>query len=111
MLQGRNADRECLLFSLFSDQILLFNRDQGLLISRELYNSVGGFKPIAIMEDVDIARRLGRKRIQVFNSRALTSAERYRRHGFFWRPLRNLCCLTLWFLGLSPELIARIYNR
>ena len=38
--------------------------DQGLLISRELYNSVGGFKPIAIMEDVDIARRLGRKRIQ-----------------------------------------------
>ena len=85
--------------------------DQSLLISRELYNSIGGFRPIAIMEDVDIARRLGRQHIHVFNSCALTSAERYRRHGFFWRPLRNLCCLTLWFIGLPPDLIARIYNR
>ncbi|MDX2142016.1 MAG: TIGR04283 family arsenosugar biosynthesis glycosyltransferase [Rhodospirillaceae bacterium] len=85
--------------------------DQGLLISRRLYDTVGGFRPIAIMEDVDIARRLGRKRIHLFQSAVVTTAERYRKHGFWWRPIRNLSCLTLWFLGVSPETIARIYNR
>jgi rSAM/selenodomain-associated transferase 2 len=85
--------------------------DQALLVSRALYDSIGGFRPIAIMEDVDIVRRLGRARIHTFKSQAITSAERYRRHGFFWRPLRNLCCLTLWFLGVPPSFIARIYDR
>jgi rSAM/selenodomain-associated transferase 2 len=85
--------------------------DQALLISRHLHDSIGGFRPIAIMEDVDIARRLGRARIRQFQSPVVTSAERYRRHGFWWRPLRNLSCLTLWFLGVSPDTIARFYNR
>jgi rSAM/selenodomain-associated transferase 2 len=85
--------------------------DQGLLISRALYNAVGGFRAIAIMEDVDLVRRIGRRRLHVFKSPVVTSAARYRQHGFWWRPLRNLSCLTLWFLGVSPDIIARLYNR
>ena len=34
--------------------------DQGLLISRALYDAVGGFRPLPLMEDVDLVRRLGR---------------------------------------------------
>ncbi len=55
--------------------------DQGLLISRRLFDEVGGYKALPIMEDVDIVRRLGRKRIAVLNADATTSAERYRREG------------------------------
>src|SRR5207237_1239137 len=31
--------------------------DQGLLISRAFYDAVGGFRPLPLMEDVDLARR------------------------------------------------------
>ena len=37
--------------------------DQGLLIARSLYDAVGGFAPLPLMEDVDLVRRLGRRRL------------------------------------------------
>ena len=37
--------------------------DQGLLISREFYDLLGGFHPLPLMEDVDMAGRIGRRRL------------------------------------------------
>lgn len=83
--------------------------DQGLLISRALYDEVGGFRPLAIMEDVDLVRRLGRQRIALLDSAALTSAERYKRDGYVRRSLRNQSCMLAYRLGLPAEQIARYY--
>lgn len=84
--------------------------DQGLLISRALYRSVGGFAALPLMEDVDINRRLGRKRMSILPVDAITSAVRYRRDGYLARVARNALCLTLYFAGVSPQRIARIYG-
>jgi rSAM/selenodomain-associated transferase 2 len=84
--------------------------DQGLLISRRLYDEVGGFRPIAMMEDVDLVRRLGRRRITLLRSDALTSARRYRDDGYVMRMMRNSACLTLFYLRVPPRLIARLYG-
>ncbi len=84
--------------------------DQGLLISRALYEEIGGFRPLVLMEDVDIIRRIGRRRLDLLEARAVTSAVRYRRSGYFRRPARNLFCLSLYFLGLPPRLIAGLYR-
>lgn len=84
--------------------------DQGLLISRELYDEVGGYMPIVLMEDVDIAGRIGPRRLVRLNSTALTSAERWRRDGWLRRSLRNLCCLGLFAVGVAPSKIARFYR-
>ncbi|MEX2454173.1 MAG: TIGR04283 family arsenosugar biosynthesis glycosyltransferase, partial [Rhodospirillaceae bacterium] len=51
--------------------------DQGLLISRAFYDSIGGFRTIPLMEDVDIVRRIGRRRLAVLDATAHTSAARY----------------------------------
>ena len=83
--------------------------DQGLLISRPLYDAVGGFAELPLMEDVDLVRRLGRSRITVLRSRATTSAERYQAEGYARRALRNLGCLALYFLCVPPERIAERY--
>ena len=83
--------------------------DQGLLISRELYERIG-FRPLPIMEDVDIVRRLGRRRLHFMAGRAVTSAARFRRRGYLLRSTRNLFCLMLFFLGVPAPLIARIYG-
>lgn len=84
--------------------------DQGLLIARALYEAVGGFRPIPLMEDVDLVRRLGRSRLSPIGARIVTSAARYRRGGYIRRPLRNLACLALYFAGLPPGLIAGFYG-
>lgn len=84
--------------------------DQGLLLPAALYREAGGFKPLPLMEDVDFVRRLGRRRVTMLRAEAVTSAERYRRSGYIARGLRNLFCLTLFFLRVPTRVIARVYG-
>ena len=84
--------------------------DQGLLISRAFYEALGGFRPYPLFEDVDIVRRIGRARIRLLGCAAVTSAVRYRRSGYIVRPMRNLALLVLYFCGVPPRLLARLYG-
>lgn len=84
--------------------------DQGLLIARRLYEAIGGFAAIPLMEDVDIVRRLGRARLRPIAVPILTSARRYRTGGYVRRPLRNLICLSLYLGGMPPQRLARLYG-
>lgn len=84
--------------------------DQGLLISRKLYDQLGGFRPLPLMEDVDLVRRIGRRRLRRLEVAAVTSAERWRRDGWWRRSARNLACLMLYAVGVSPQRIARLYG-
>jgi len=84
--------------------------DQGLLIRRDLYDRLGGFADMPLMEDVDLIRRIGRQRLIYLKSTALTSAARYQAAGYLRRPLRNLFCLSLYFMHVPPRLIARLYG-
>lgn len=84
--------------------------DQGLLIARQFYDAVGGFGSLPIMEDVDLVRRVGRKRMETLSVPAVTSAARYKRDGYAARVLRNATCLGLYFAGVSPRRVARLYG-
>ena len=85
--------------------------DQGLLIHRTLYEAVGGFAPLPLMEDVDLVRRLGRRRLRLLPGSAVTSAERWRRRGWLRQSLLNLRCLALFLMGAPADRIARLYDR
>lgn len=84
--------------------------DQGLLVSRSLLAELGGVRDLPLMEDVDLVRRIGRARLVGLEVDALTSAEKWRREGWTMRSLHNLGCLGLYFLGVPPRLIARLYD-
>jgi len=84
--------------------------DQGLLIHRDLLRAVGGVKPLPLMEDVDLVRRLGRSRLLPLSADAVTSAHKWETQGYLRRSARNLLCLSLWFAGVPPRLIRRIYE-
>ena len=84
--------------------------DQGLLVSRALYDEAGGFRPLPLMEDVDLVSRIGRSRLTYLDVPAVTSAERYVRDGYVARIVRNLTCLAMWSVGVSPERISRFYK-
>lgn len=84
--------------------------DQGLLIPRRLYRKIGGYKPLPLMEDVDIVRRIGCKRLVMLRTQAVTSAERFRRDGYLGRSLRNLSVLLLYALRVPPRVLAKLYG-
>ena len=84
--------------------------DQGLVLPRTLYDEVGGYRDMPLMEDVDLIRRIGRRRLVELDAEAVTSAARYRRDGYWRRPLRNLACLSLFLAGMAPERLLRFYE-
>jgi rSAM/selenodomain-associated transferase 2 len=84
--------------------------DQGLLLTKSLYDEIGGFRPLPLMEDVDIVRRLGRRRLRMLHGRAVTSAARFRQTGYTRRSVRNLLCVTMYALGVPMPVIQRIYG-
>lgn len=84
--------------------------DQGLLVPKTLYDRVGGYPEIPLMEDVAIARRL-RGHLKPLSSTITTDAARYEAEGWFRRGARNLITLTRYLLGTPPERLARSYTK
>ncbi|NJO32714.1 MAG: glycosyltransferase [Rhodospirillales bacterium] len=84
--------------------------DQGLLIHRDFYAALGGYPVWPLMEDVGMVRKVGRSRLVTLPICAVTSAARWRREGWIVRSSRNVLCLSLFYLGVPPRMIARLYG-
>ncbi|MBN9248682.1 MAG: TIGR04283 family arsenosugar biosynthesis glycosyltransferase [Hyphomicrobium sp.] len=85
--------------------------DQGLLIPRQLFDAVGGYKNLPIMEDIDLARRLGRRRLTMLDADAVTSAEQYKREGYLLHSMRSQICQMLYGVGMPIGMIARLHGN
>jgi len=83
--------------------------DQGLLISRAFYDALGGYRPLGLMEDVDLVRRIGGKRLTLLDAEAVTSADKYRRDGFQRRAWGNLLLTARYLMGADPAKLAKDY--
>jgi rSAM/selenodomain-associated transferase 2 len=85
--------------------------DQGLLISRALYDETGGYPDQPLFEDVALIRKLGRKRFVPLDAEARTSFARYDRSSAFARVIRNNILLTRYIFGADPSALAAAYSR
>jgi rSAM/selenodomain-associated transferase 2 len=86
--------------------------DQALFARRTAYETIGGFRPLPLMEDVDFVRRLARLGpLTLPACRAVTSARRWEQAGILRRSLTNWRVLALYALGQPPERLARVYDR
>jgi glycosyltransferase involved in cell wall biosynthesis len=84
--------------------------DQGLLVSRSLYDAAGGYPETAIMEDVILVRRLTRlDRMARFRNPIMVDPRRWNREGRLGGSLRNLALLSLFLVGVPPDRLARWY--
>ena len=84
--------------------------DQGLLISRSLYDAVGGFQGMPLMEDVAMARAL-KGRIVMLPEAVSTDARRYARRGWIRQGARNLWLLMRYLAGADPTQLAEHYHK
>ena len=86
--------------------------DQGLFVRREVFERMGGFRPIPLMEDVEFVGRMKREgRILHLKIQIVTSARRWEREGWWRRTSGNLGLLALYYVGVPPERLARRYER
>lgn len=85
--------------------------DQAMFMTRAAFDNVGGFPPIALMEDIAMSRRL--KRISApacLDERVTTSGRRWDERGAL-RTIVLMWHLRLaYFLGAKPETLARRYG-
>lgn len=85
--------------------------DQGIFVRKAMFDSLGGFAPWPLMEDVDFVRRLvARGRVVELPFPITTSARRWRRDGWFRRSARNLALISLFLAGVRPVRLARWYG-
>ena len=82
--------------------------DQGIFIHKNLLVSLGGYPTASLMEDVILARKLGR-RLTALPIMITTSAEKYIAQGWLRRGFRNLALLFQFLLGATPEALYKKY--
>ena len=85
--------------------------DQALFVRRDLFEAVGGFPAIPLMEDVALSRTLKRHgRPACLRARVVTSARRWHRHGI-WRTIFLMWRLrAAYCLGADPARLADRYG-
>lgn len=85
--------------------------DQGLVITRPRYDEVGGYPALPIMEDVAIARALGRTGgITLLRASLIVSPRRWERDGALRRSIRNAWLLARYLTGTAPDELAPKYE-
>lgn len=91
----------------------LYYGDSGIFVRRDVYEALGGFRPIAVMEDLDFARRLERfgKTCCITEPALTTSSRRFEGRQpiaivYGWIKLH-----VLFWLGVSPDRLAAMYRK
>lgn len=86
--------------------------DQAQFIKADTFRSLGGFAPIPIMEDVELFRRIRREglNIVVLPEKVVTSSRRWDNEGVLRRTVKNWWLRIRYFLGASPQALAREYR-
>jgi rSAM/selenodomain-associated transferase 2 len=84
--------------------------DQALFVRRDIFEVIGGYPDIPLMEDVVFCRALKRRgNIACLRSRVVTSARRWERDGV-WRTILRMWMLKLcYFAGVSPSRLKQFY--
>jgi hypothetical protein len=86
--------------------------DQAIFIEKEFFHQVGRYKEIPLMEDVELMRRIKKAggKIAIIPRQVQTSPRRWEKEGIIRCTLRNWTLITLYFLGVSPKKLARLYK-
>jgi rSAM/selenodomain-associated transferase 2 len=85
--------------------------DQAMFVRRDVFAALGGFALIALMEDVELSRRLKAVARPVrLRAPVVTSSRRWERNGVVRTVLTMWSLRALYALGVSPRRLARWYK-
>ena len=105
----RGSRLRCGLRLWFGSRIL---GDQAMFVRRETLESIGGVPDSALMEEIELCRRLRRVgRLVLANATVSTSTRRFRKLGVLRTYLRMGHVSWLHWRGTSPEELRRLYEK
>jgi len=85
--------------------------DQGIFVSRDAFIAVGGFPTIALMEDVALSKKLKTLgKVACLQDELITSSRRWEHHGIVKTVLLMWKLRLLYWLGINPEKLAKMYR-
>ena len=85
--------------------------DQALFVRRHIFEQIGGFADIPLMEDIDFSRRLKRKgATAALTATVTTSFRRWQQHGPFRTILLMWVLRFLYWIGVNPHRLAQLYR-
>jgi len=86
--------------------------DQAIFLRKTLYNDIGGYKKIPLMEDLELMRRLRKKhyKIHILKQSVVASPRRWEKEGILATTLRNQFLKTLYTFGVNPNILVRFYQ-
>lgn len=86
--------------------------DQGIFVRREIFEQLGGFNEVPIMEDLDFLQRLRKKgRIALIKLPITSSARRFLENGILRHQLLNIVLVILYFIGKKPHALSKYYEQ
>lgn len=85
--------------------------DQAIFVARDAFDDLGGYAPLPLFEDVELARRLkARGSVASLGLTVQTSARRWERLGTARTILRMWLLRALYWAGVRPDRLARYYE-
>lgn len=86
--------------------------DQGIFCQRGLFRQVGGFPEIPLMEDLVFSRKMRRLgKATLLSTRLVTSPRRFLEEGMIHTVIKIQVLKLLFYLGVSPVRLAKMYYR
>lgn len=99
----------CSFFTRF-DSIFSTFGDQGVIVEKNFYNKVGGFKNLLLMEDIDFFRRARKfTKIKKFNKYIISSSRKFERDGIVKTQIKNFILIIRYLLGTNTEILYNNY--
>jgi rSAM/selenodomain-associated transferase 2 len=84
--------------------------DQSIFVRRDVFEKLGGFAKIPLMEDVEFSRRLrSAGEIAVLDPPVASSGRRHLKKGAWRTTIQNGLFIVLYNLGVSPHRLHRWY--
>lgn len=84
--------------------------DQGIFLRRDVFEALGGFPNVRLMEDVRLMKSLrDYGRLALLPGPLHVSARRWQKHGAIRQTIRNWFLLTAEHLGVHPDRLADLY--
>jgi rSAM/selenodomain-associated transferase 2 len=84
--------------------------DSAIFVRRAAYERVSGFRPLFLFEDLDLVRRVKQTgRFIRLPGPVITSSRRFESRSFALTFLRWTVLQLLYWLGVKPQVLARLY--
>jgi len=86
--------------------------DQAIFIKKEIFEAIGKYENISLMEDVNLMQKLKnvKCKIKILSAKVITSSRKWEDKGIVYTTLRNWVLISLYFCNINPNKLEKYYK-